>query len=960
MQEKYTNYKNLEKIKSYISESVSNYKSHTDNYPTISELSKYINSCFNTNLFNINEETEVNGNHISSLSKTVLLFLEQAEEKPRYNWNGTEYVNSVTGETSTAATARLAAAATTPAATTPAATTPAATTPAATTPAATPTPKPKKTKPTPAATTPAATTPAATTPGVRTASPSTFAPNKFIAGAATTAKTVGSGLVGALGYNLVDLARENTFGLGDNGLVLNAVRDFTPRSLGALGQQTALDATVAGLDTAVSKPISKGLTYLAGKTKQGGTGNKLLKGAGQATNIGLKDALTMTMASRFATPLVTNTLGIDRDSVAGFATDIGTQVAANVATSKSAGNLALKALDRSAATSWVRPALKTAGQVLPVIKTGLGKAVAPILGSLVKKVVPGLAITAAAKSYAEGDAIGGHLNALSAVPVAGLPFAGVSALRDSSPEGDEAVSNTLFNTQTKGQKERQRQAVTDMAQEGANRRRDTGQPAHSGDAEAIKSYKSELASRLQQGASERLARIAGGSNAELQKEVGMTPDADTSPKSTPETPLGTPETDEDVKNRMNKELNNRTKAFERDPQTGQKLIFEYTLGGKLRIKENPSELAALLKAALKDEQITKSGKETPFDTKQNYAYELASRSHLDIKNPEVLKDFVKRIEANTSIFMSPEETAKYVIRDMEKYPSTPKLQSRTIDPEILSEPQSKNPLPYTAKPAEVMQPVESEPSSILEPTAEPTPSLQLVPFSTKAKSGVGVATQNTTQPVVQPAKSPVKKVITTGVEEKKPNRFPNSPTPSVIFNNPQSSKPISVNSSTERWQAKRDDYTKNKISTEVINEIVGHTDSEYNAGDDTLAALKHYAAVIDQEREAGISRSTRVQSRASRIANQLMWDQSKNNGAGGWSYYPSRVQVSDPSGSINENKLKYKIIIQEGTHTRESFVSSIKEIKESICAVDNYKIYDVTGSNITNYFKRLTAGKKSA
>jgi hypothetical protein len=85
--------------------------------------------------------------------------------------------------------------------------------------------------------------------------------------------------------------------------------------------------------------------------------------------------------------------------------------------------------------------------------------------------------------------------------------------------------------------------------------------------------------------------------------------------------------------------------------------------------------------------------------------------------------------------------------------------------------------------------------------------------------------------------------------------------------------------------------------------------------------------------------------------------------------YSRIVQVQESkSGTLNSKsaiqkrskKQQYKISINDGGKKLDIFASSIQGIKRAVFGKTNFKIHDSRGSDITGYFKRLLASKKSA
>ena len=58
-------------------------------------------------------------------------------------------------------------------------------------------------------------------------------------------------------------------------------------------------------------------------------------------------------------------------------------------------------------------------------------------------------------------------------------------------------------------------------------------------------------------------------------------------------------------------------------------------------------------------------------------------------------------------------------------------------------------------------------------------------------------------------------------------------------------------------------------------------------------------------------------------------------------------------------KQQYKITVTENSKKLEIFASSIRGIRRAVYGKKNYRVFDSKGSDITNYFKRLMATKKS-
>ena len=73
------------------------------------------------------------------------------------------------------------------------------------------------------------------------------------------------------------------------------------------------------------------------------------------------------------------------------------------------------------------------------------------------------------------------------------------------------------------------------------------------------------------------------------------------------------------------------------------------------------------------------------------------------------------------------------------------------------------------------------------------------------------------------------------------------------------------------------------------------------------------------------------------------------------------------SGTLNtksavQNRAKkqqYKVVAVQDGKKLEIFAKSIQGVRRAVFGKKNFRIYDGKGSDITNYFKRLMAGKKS-
>jgi hypothetical protein len=82
--------------------------------------------------------------------------------------------------------------------------------------------------------------------------------------------------------------------------------------------------------------------------------------------------------------------------------------------------------------------------------------------------------------------------------------------------------------------------------------------------------------------------------------------------------------------------------------------------------------------------------------------------------------------------------------------------------------------------------------------------------------------------------------------------------------------------------------------------------------------------------------------------------------------YVRSIQESH-SGKLNTKsaiqsrvkKQQYKITVTENSKKLEIFASSIRGIRRAVYGKKNYRVFDSKGSDITNYFKRLMATKKS-
>ena len=73
------------------------------------------------------------------------------------------------------------------------------------------------------------------------------------------------------------------------------------------------------------------------------------------------------------------------------------------------------------------------------------------------------------------------------------------------------------------------------------------------------------------------------------------------------------------------------------------------------------------------------------------------------------------------------------------------------------------------------------------------------------------------------------------------------------------------------------------------------------------------------------------------------------------------------SGTLNtksavQNRAKkqqYKVVVIQDGKKLEIFAKSIQGIRRAVFGKKSYRVYDCKGSDITNYFKRLMASKKS-
>ena len=82
---------------------------------------------------------------------------------------------------------------------------------------------------------------------------------------------------------------------------------------------------------------------------------------------------------------------------------------------------------------------------------------------------------------------------------------------------------------------------------------------------------------------------------------------------------------------------------------------------------------------------------------------------------------------------------------------------------------------------------------------------------------------------------------------------------------------------------------------------------------------------------------------------------------------PIRQIQESRSGKLNTKsaiqsrvkKQQYKITVTENSKKLEIFASSIRGIRRAVYGKKNYRVFDSKGSDITNYFKRLMATKKS-
>jgi hypothetical protein len=89
----------------------------------------------------------------------------------------------------------------------------------------------------------------------------------------------------------------------------------------------------------------------------------------------------------------------------------------------------------------------------------------------------------------------------------------------------------------------------------------------------------------------------------------------------------------------------------------------------------------------------------------------------------------------------------------------------------------------------------------------------------------------------------------------------------------------------------------------------------------------------------------------------------------------NKVNFTSQYGQVNEShsrtlntksaiqarakKQQYKVVVVQNGKKLEIFAKSIQGIRRAVYGKQNFRVYDGKGSDITNYFKRLMASKKS-
>jgi len=511
-----------------------------------------------------------------------------------------------------------------------------------------------------------------------------------------------------------------------------------------------------------------------------------------------------------------------------------------------------------------------------------------------------LAANAAKASYDERDDLGVQLNTLSGAPGIGIPFGLIQGAREANPILNTAITNMAGYETPKQRKNRNTDFEEGLYLDAKERERTTTGPPKPEDAERIKQRDSELAADLKQQENERQKRIATGTNANsavLRDEERIKP----------QFPIA-------------------------DPQTGKLLTFESFRGASSRMWLNEQRVPSVRPIPEIIPEIIPANKELkpvkpetkPVSAKDKIRIELenklAAKEAAEIRgmNPQPISPFAQDwdnlISKLSGWFSSnPEEVA---------------LETQREEAARLAKIRAENPLAPEVQPAPVQKNY----------TREFFP--YIFPDTDQSFTRILPATE---PPVEEPTKAPTKKPDEKETPAKAPTKKPDEKeTPAKAPDEkPAKKNPKKIDTKEYVKPEKKDPKPKDPTSIIPIpppGRFGGGSfrdsksfvsEPETNPQD---APGERWWALVAPGSEAAIRQIQ--ESRSGKLNTK--------------SAIQSRVK-----------KQQYKITVTENSKKLEIFASSIRGIRRAVYGKKNYRVFDSKGSDITNYFKRLMATKKS-